>query len=90
MNKHDLIKAIAEKANLTQTQAAVFLQAFESTVTQALAQGDTVALIGFGSFTVKDRAERTGRNPKTGEEIKIPACKVPVFKAGKALKDALH
>lgn len=90
MNKSELIKHIASTASLTQAQATAALNAFESGVTKALAAGDDVALIGFGTFSVKERAARTGRNPKTGEEIQIAAAKAPTFKAGKGLKDAVN
>jgi len=90
MNKSELIKHIASTASLTQAQATAALNALESGVTKALAAGDDVALIGFGTFTVKERAARTGRNPKTGEEIQIAAAKAPTFKAGKGLKEAVN
>jgi DNA-binding protein HU-beta len=90
MNKSELIKHIASTASLTQAQATAALNALESGVTKALAAGEDVALIGFGTFTVKERAARTGRNPKTGEEIQIAAAKAPSFKAGKALKEAVN
>ncbi|MDC5354794.1 HU family DNA-binding protein [Acinetobacter baumannii] len=90
MNKSELIKHIASTASLTQAQATAALNALESGVTKALAAGEDVALIGFGTFSVKDRAARTGRNPKTGEELQIAAAKVPSFKAGKALKEAVN
>lgn len=90
MNKSELIKNIATTAGLTQAQAIAALQAFESTIINELANGGEVTLIGFGSFSVKDRAARIGRNPKTGEEIQITAAKVPSFKAGKALKEAVN
>ncbi|MER8256019.1 HU family DNA-binding protein [Acinetobacter nosocomialis] len=89
MNKSELIKHIASTAALTQAQATAALNALESGVTKALATGEDVALIGFGTFSVKERAARTGRNPKTGEELQIAASKVPSFKAGKALKEAV-
>lgn len=89
MNKSELIKHIASTASLTQAQATAALNALESGVTKALAAGEDVALIGFGTFTVKERAARTGRNPKTGEELQIAASKAPSFKAGKALKEAV-
>lgn len=89
MNKSELIKHIASTASLTQAQATAALNALESGVTKALAAGEDVALIGFGTFTVKERVARTGRNPKTGEELQIAASKVPSFKAGKALKEAV-
>ncbi|AMC15937.1 HU family DNA-binding protein [Acinetobacter baumannii] len=90
MNKSELIKHIASTASLTQAQATAALNAFESGITKALATGEDVALIGFGTFTVKERAARTGRNPKTGEEIQIAAAKAPTFKAGKGLKEAVN
>ncbi|CAM4092987.1 DNA-binding protein HU [Acinetobacter pragensis] len=90
MNKSELIKQIAERAGLTQAHATTALQAFETTVIDELANGREVALIGFGTFKVTDRAARTGRNPQTGAEIQIAASKVPSFKAGKALKEAVN
>ncbi|MEX3686169.1 HU family DNA-binding protein [Acinetobacter baumannii] len=90
MNKSELIKHIASTASLTQAQTTAALNAFESGITKALATGEDVALIGFGTFTVKERAARTGRNPKTGEEIQIAAAKAPTFKAGKGLKEAVN
>ena len=89
MNKTELVAAIAEKANLTKKDSEAALVAMVEAVTEALAKGDKVQVIGFGSFEVKNRAARTGRNPKTKETIEIPASKAPVFKAGKALKDAV-
>ena len=90
MNKAELIDAIASTAELTKADAGRALDATVAAIADALKKGDTVTVIGFGSFTVRARAERTGRNPKTGEEIKIAAAKNPVFKAGKALKDAVN
>ncbi len=90
MNKSQLIDAIADKANLTKADAARALDAFIDTVTEALHQGDNVTLIGFGTFTVKERQERQGRNPRTGEPMTIKAAKIPAFKAGKTLKDAVQ
>jgi DNA-binding protein HU-beta len=90
MNKTELIDAIADGAQLSKTDAGRALEATIAAITQALKQGDTVSVIGFGSFTVRARAARTGRNPKTGEELSIAASKMPVFKAGKALKDAVN
>ena len=87
MNKTELVAAIAEKANLTKKDSEAALVAMVEAVTEALAKGDKVQVIGFGSFEVKNRAARTGRNPKTKEAIEIAAAKYPVFKAGKALKD---
>ena len=87
MNKTELVAAIAEKTDLTKKDAELALTAVVESITEALEKGDKVQLIGFGSFEVKNRAARTGRNPKTKEAIEIPASKYPVFKAGKALKD---
>lgn len=89
MNKSQLIKNIAASANLTQAQATAALQAFETSIIDELANGGEVALTGFGNFKVTERAARTGRNPKTGESLEIAASKVPSFKAGKALKEAV-
>ncbi|GAA5002669.1 MULTISPECIES: HU family DNA-binding protein [Acinetobacter] len=89
MNKSELIDAIAQKGGLTKVDAAKALDATLESIGDALKSGDTVTLVGFGSFSVKERAARTGRNPKTGEELKIPASKVPSFKAGKGLKDSV-
>ena len=90
MNKSDLIAAIAAKTGDTKKGAEASLNAFVETVTKALTKGDKVQLVGFGSFEVRKRAARKGRNPQTKEEIKIPASKAPVFKAGKALKDLVN
>lgn len=90
MNKSDLVKAIAADAEITQEQASKLLDAVTTNITQALARGDTVALVGFGAFSVKERAARKGRNPKTGVEVDIPACKVVDFKAGKDLKEVVN
>ena len=90
MNKTELIAAIAEKAELSKKDAEKALNAFTATVTDALAKGETVTLVGFGSFEVKKRAARNGLNPQTKETIKIPAKKLPSFKAGKALKDSIN
>ena len=90
MTKSELIKQIAERAGLTQAQATTALQAFETTVIDELANGREVALVGFGTFKVNDRAARPGRNPQTGAEIQIAASKAPTFKAGKALKEAVN
>ena len=89
MNKAELINAVAEKADLSKKDCEAAVNAAIDVITAALADGDKVQLVGFGAFEVKSRAERVGRNPKTREEISIPASKVPVFKAGKALKDAV-
>lgn len=91
MTKADLIEKMAEKMNASKKDAAAALNAFQSTVTEALANGDDgVTLTGFGTFYVSDRAARTGRNPHTGEAIQIPAKKQPVFRAGKALREAVQ
>ncbi|MCI8933685.1 MAG: HU family DNA-binding protein [Clostridiaceae bacterium] len=87
MNKTELAAAIAEKVEIPKKDAEAVLNAMMEAVGEALKKGDKIQLIGFGSFEVKERAARVGRNPKTLEEIKIPASKYPVFKAGKALKD---
>ena len=89
MNKTELINAVADKTQLSKKDAETAVSATLDAITAALKEGDKVQLVGFGSFEVKKRAARTGRNPKTKESIKIPASKVPVFKAGKALKDAV-
>ena len=89
MNKTELIAAVAEKADLSKKDAEAAITALVEAVTEALAQQEKVQLVGFGSFEVKSRAERVGRNPKTKETIRIPASKAPVFKPGKALKDAV-
>jgi DNA-binding protein HU-beta len=89
MNKATLIAAIAESSNLTKAESSRALEGLLSAIENALKVGDSVALVGFGTFSVKDRAERTGRNPQTGAEITIPAAKIPSFKAGKNLKDAV-
>ncbi len=90
MNKSELVDAVAESADLSKASAARAVDAVVDSITATLKKGDTVALLGFGSFLVRDRAARSGRNPRTGETIKIKASKVPTFKAGKALKDALN
>jgi len=90
MNKTELIASVAEKSNLTKADAGRALDATVAAITESLANAEPVTLIGFGTFEVRDRAARTGRNPRTGEEIKIKASKNPAFKAGKALKDAVN
>ena len=90
MNKAELIDAIALKANLSKKDADAALSATVAAITEALKAGDKVQLVGFGTFAVKARAARTGRNPKTGEAIEVAAAKVPTFAAGKALKDAVQ
>jgi DNA-binding protein HU-beta len=90
MNKTDLINAIAEKAELTKADAGRALEAYLEAIQKSLKKGEDVSVVGFGTFTVRKRAARTGRNPRTTETIKIKASKVPAFKAGKTLKDALN
>lgn len=90
MNKSELIEVIAESADLPKAQAGRALDAAIEAVSSALQKGDQVSLVGFGTFSVKHRAARTGRNPQTGAELKIAASNVPSFKAGKALKDAVN
>ena len=89
MNKADLVTSMAEKSELSKKDAEKALNSFIESVQGALSKGEKVQLVGFGSFEVRERAERKGRNPQTREEIVIPASKVPVFKVGKALKDAI-
>lgn len=89
MNKAELISAVAMKADVSKKDAEAVLTAALDTITEALAEGEKVQLVGFGSFELKKRAARLGRNPKTKEAIEIPASVVPTFKAGKALKDAV-
>ena len=90
MNKAELIAAVAAKTGDTKKGAEASVNAFVDVVTEALVNGDKVQLVGFGAFEVRKRAARKGRNPQTKEEIKIPASKAPVFKAGKALKDRVN
>lgn len=90
MNKSDLVNAISESVGLTKAESAKAVDAFTATVTKALAGGEQLTLVGFGAFSVRDRAARTGRNPRTGDEIQIAAVKLPAFKAGKALKEAVN
>ena len=90
MKKQELVAAIAEKSGLSKTDAAKALKATTEAITEALAKGDTISLIGFGTFKTKTRAARTGKNPRTGEAIEVPAATVPAFKAGKALKDSVN
>lgn len=89
MNKTELIAAVVEKADLSKKDAEAAITAAVEAITGALIEGEKVQLVGFGSFEVKTRAARVGRNPKTGEEIPISEARLPVFKAGKALKDAV-
>ena len=90
MNKSELVSALSEKTGLTKKECDSCLGAFIETVTETLKKEDKVSLVGFGTFEVTERAARTGKNPQTGKEIKIAACKAPKFKAGKALKDAVN
>ncbi|MBF0622141.1 MAG: HU family DNA-binding protein [Magnetococcales bacterium] len=90
MNKSQLVDAVASAANLTKAQAAPAVEAVLASIEGALSSGDSVSLVGFGTFSVSQRAARTGRNPKTGAEMQIPASTVPKFKAGKKLKDAVN
>ena len=90
MNKGEFIDAVAEAAGMSKVDAGRAVDAVLSTVTKTLKSGDSIALVGFGTFEVRNRAERTGRNPKTKEPITIPASKAAAFKPGKALKDAVN
>ena len=90
MNKKELIAAVAEKADVTKKDAEAVVKATLETITAAIADGEKVQLIGFGTFDVRTRAARTGKNPRTGEAVKIKASKVPSFKAGAALKTAVN
>lgn len=90
MNKAEIINAIADNADLSKADAGRALDALIEVVKKALKKGDSVSLVGFGTFAVRKRAARTGRNPRTGATIKIKASKIPAFKAGKALKDAIN
>jgi len=90
MNKTDLINAVADASGLSKGDAGSAVEAVMSSISGALSAGDSVALIGFGTFSVKSRSARVGRNPRTGEAIQIKASKIPAFKAGKALKDAVN
>lgn len=90
MNKTELVEAVAKSADISKAAANKAVDAVVESVTSALQEGDKVTLIGFGTFEVRQRAARTGRNPRTGEEIKIKASNIPAFKAGKKLKDAVQ
>lgn len=90
MNKSQLIDAIADGADISKAAAGRALDSFLDVITESLKEDDQVALVGFGTFSVRQRAARSGRNPQTGEEIQIEAARVPSFKAGKALKDAVN
>ena len=89
MNKTELVAVAAEKTALTKKDAAAVITAALDAIAEALRGGDDVRLVGFGTFGVRERAERTGKNPRTGELVKIPAATIPTFKPGKALKDAV-
>lgn len=90
MNKKELVAAIADKCGMKKVDADKVMEAFTEIVTEELRNGGKVALVGFGTFEVSERAEREGRNPKSGETMMIPASKIPKFKAGKALKDGVN
>lgn len=90
MNKAELIAAMSEKAEISKKDAEKALKAFTDVVAEELKKGEKIQLVGFGTFEVTERAARTGRNPKSGEEMNIPASKAPKFKAGKALKDLIN
>jgi DNA-binding protein HU-beta len=90
MNKAEFVDAVAEGAELSKADASRAIDAMVAAITRALKKGEAVTLVGFGTFAVKGRAARTGRNPRTGENIEIAATNNPVFKAGKALKDAVN
>ena len=90
MNKSELVDAIADASGLSKADSGRAVDALVKSVTKALKKGDTVSLVGFGTFSVRKRKARTGRNPRTGDTIKIKASKNPAFKAGKALKDAVN
>jgi DNA-binding protein HU-beta len=90
MNKTELIEAVADSADLSKAAASRAVDAMVESISDALREGDQVTLVGFGTFSVRERSARTGRNPQTGETIEIPASKVPGFKPGKALKDAVN
>lgn len=89
MNKAGLIDSVAKACNISKASAGDSIEAFLNSITKSLKKGEAVTLVGFGTFSVKKRAARTGRNPQTGKQIKIPAKKVPAFKAGKELKAAV-
>ncbi|MCI9377404.1 MAG: HU family DNA-binding protein [Eubacterium sp.] len=90
MNKAELVAAIADRTGLSKKDAEAALKAFTDVVAEELKKGEKIQLVGFGTFEVSERAERVGRNPQTGAEMKIPASKAPKFKAGKALKDMIN
>tara|TARA_R110002153_G_scaffold274365_1_gene449667 strand:- start:23420 stop:23692 length:273 start_codon:yes stop_codon:yes gene_type:complete len=90
MNKSELTDIVAEAAGISKAAASKAIDGFTGAVSSTLAKGDQVTLVGFGTFQVRERAARTGRNPRTGEEIQIKAAKIPAFKAGKGLKDSVN
>ena len=90
MNKSELVQKVAETADIQKSVAAKAIDAVIESIKDSLKEGDTVTLIGFGTFTVRERSARTGRNPRTGDPIEIKEAKVPIFKPGKALKDAVN
>ncbi|MFC3193619.1 HU family DNA-binding protein [Marinicella sediminis] len=90
MKKQDFIKAVADSANVSQSTASDCFDAVVGTITESLQKGEKLTFVGFGTFSVKERAARQGRNPRTGKTIEIKAAKIPAFKAGKALKDAVN
>jgi len=90
MNKSELIDAVSAKAGLTKADTDRAFKAFVEVITESMAKGETIALVGFGTFLVRERQARSGRNPRTGETISIESWKIPAFKAGKALKDAVQ
>lgn len=90
MNKAELIAAVAEASNISKKDTEAVVKATFEVIEKAMANGDKVQIVGFGTFETRDRAEREGKNPQTGEAVTIPACKVPAFKAGKALKEAVN
>ena len=90
MNKSELVTAIANESKLSKAQATRALESFMHAIMKSLKKGDSISLVGFGTFSVKKRAARTGRNPQNGQTIKIPAAKVPSFKAGKKLKETVN
>lgn len=90
MNKSQLVDAVASKSGLTKADTERAFKAFVETISEEMGKGEQVTLIGFGTFLVRERKARTGRNPRTGETIEIAASKIPAFKAGKALKDAVN
>ncbi len=90
MNKAELIAAVVQKTGVSKKETDMVINAVIDSITTAMAEGDKVQLLGFGSFETRERGARPGKNPRTGETVMIPACKAPVFKAGKALKDAVN